>query len=420
MSNINTLTDPTLERTFKGHKSYITSISFSSTLKQLVSGSGDNCVMLWNFRPQLRAFRLLGHKGVITDVQFSPQGEWIASASKDKTVRLCKAESVTLKGHTGAVRSVNFSNDTRHLLTSSDDKTIKVWGLPSRKFICSLVGHSNWSGNYLLSSSKDSSLKIWDLREGRLLFTLQGHQGPVFASEFTNDGNFFASGGSDQLVMVWRSNLLDTPPAIEWGEAKTSSDSVSSALSAPSIQKKSPSITPTSVSSTPPPNVSFGSSVKPKPIKQSSRFNSLKPTKQNTVDENIRPISKNITKQINKSSNEPLKAQLPDTLSSAMNHIIGQLNIINQTLALLDQRLTYTEDRVSMILAHTRGLTKSNDESDNNIESSKQDTTYNQSAFIPNDEEYDDIEDVLAVDSIDNEDNDITVDTNNVEYENTE
>lgn len=51
------------------------------------------------------------------------------------------------------------------------------------------------------------SLKIWDLREGRLLFTLQGHSGPVNCARFSKDGDFFASGGADQLVMLWKSNL---------------------------------------------------------------------------------------------------------------------------------------------------------------------------------------------------------------------
>ena len=82
------LMDPTLERTFKGHKGYVTSLAFSPNLKHLASGSGDNNIMLWNFKPQLRAFRFVGHKGVVTDVQFSPGGDYLASASKDKTVRI--------------------------------------------------------------------------------------------------------------------------------------------------------------------------------------------------------------------------------------------------------------------------------------------------------------------------------------------
>jgi WD40 repeat protein len=47
--------------TFRGHTDTITSVCFSPTMRQLVSGSLDNCVMVWNFRPQLRAYRFLGH-----------------------------------------------------------------------------------------------------------------------------------------------------------------------------------------------------------------------------------------------------------------------------------------------------------------------------------------------------------------------
>ena len=54
--------DPSLERTFRGHRNYVSAVSFSPTLKQLASGAGDNCIMLWNFKPQLRAFRFIGHK----------------------------------------------------------------------------------------------------------------------------------------------------------------------------------------------------------------------------------------------------------------------------------------------------------------------------------------------------------------------
>jgi centriolar protein POC1 len=76
------------------------------------------------------------------------------------------------------------------------------------------------SGYYLLSSSKDCSLKIWDLREGRLLFTLLGHSGPVNAAKFSADGHFFASGGADQLVMIWKSNFYGVDaPVIEWSQA---------------------------------------------------------------------------------------------------------------------------------------------------------------------------------------------------------
>jgi hypothetical protein len=88
MSDLDAL-DPTLERSFRGHKGAVTSVAWNSNLKQLVrpskaggglwvhgpgshclccgggaqvSGGEDDMVMVWNFKPQLRAFRFIGHK----------------------------------------------------------------------------------------------------------------------------------------------------------------------------------------------------------------------------------------------------------------------------------------------------------------------------------------------------------------------
>ena len=54
--------DPTLERSFRGHKGAVTSVAFNANLKQLVSGSTDGNVMVWNFKPTLRAYRFAGHR----------------------------------------------------------------------------------------------------------------------------------------------------------------------------------------------------------------------------------------------------------------------------------------------------------------------------------------------------------------------
>lgn len=49
--------------------------------------------------------------------------------------------------------------------------------------------------------------QIWDLREGHLFYTLHAHEGPVTSSVFAPNGEFFASGGADEQVMVWRTNF---------------------------------------------------------------------------------------------------------------------------------------------------------------------------------------------------------------------
>ena len=42
-----------------------------------------------------------------------------------------------------------------------------------------------------------------------MLYTIQGHSGPVLTAAFSPNGDYFASGGADTMVMVWKSNLQD-------------------------------------------------------------------------------------------------------------------------------------------------------------------------------------------------------------------
>lgn len=112
--------DPTLERSFRGHRDGVTSVAFNPNMKQLVSGGLDATVMVWNFKTQMRAFRFVGHSAAVMSVAVSPAGNLIASGSKDRTVRLwiptVKGESTSIKAHMGPVRSVAFSADAQQVL----------------------------------------------------------------------------------------------------------------------------------------------------------------------------------------------------------------------------------------------------------------------------------------------------------------
>lgn len=83
--------DPTLERSFRGHKGPVSAVSFSPTLRQLASGASDGCVMVWNFRPQLRAFRYVGHK-----VRISIRRSACSSTKLTKLMWTCVSLSLSL------------------------------------------------------------------------------------------------------------------------------------------------------------------------------------------------------------------------------------------------------------------------------------------------------------------------------------
>lgn len=62
----------------------------------------------------------------------------------------------------------------------------------------------------LLSTSLDGKIKIWDTKKAALEYTLYGHNGSTTAGCFSNHGDYFVTGGSDSMVMFWKSNLSKT------------------------------------------------------------------------------------------------------------------------------------------------------------------------------------------------------------------
>jgi len=89
-------------------------------------------------------------------------------------------------------------------------------------------------GNFLLSSSNDQTLKITDLRQGQVIYTLYGHERATFATTFSQNGEFFASGGADNNVLAWKSTFdTNRAPRVMFEETPARS-SVQSAPRTPS------------------------------------------------------------------------------------------------------------------------------------------------------------------------------------------
>lgn len=188
--------------------------------------------------------RLSGHQGIVLGVDFSANGQWIASSSIDRTVKLWKRDGTLVRTipHTATIQSVRFSPDSRLIVAAGIDGAIRLWTIDG-KLLTIFKGHKSavWrvaispDGQTIASASGDFSIKLWQLDgtlirtlkhergvwgiafsldghtikvwkiDGTLLVTLNGHTSNVSSVAFSPDGKTLASGGDDQLVIMWES-----------------------------------------------------------------------------------------------------------------------------------------------------------------------------------------------------------------------
>ena len=108
-------------------------MAFSPNGKQVVSGSWDKSLKVWNAETGTELSTLTvdsGFRGV-QSVSFSPIGDMIAAGCYNGKIYFIDAQSGEVKraltGHSDQVSSVAFSADGQWVMSGSNDKTIRLW-----------------------------------------------------------------------------------------------------------------------------------------------------------------------------------------------------------------------------------------------------------------------------------------------------
>lgn len=213
MADNNLIKDPTAFTALtKIHKQSITDCCFSPDSNQILTGSDDNTVVLWNLpdssaelhddtindEHKLVCYRLSDHKSPIVSVAMHKR--LFLSASKEGHIKLWRLtrdpsrpggdpndtltrapnkkphpEPITYNCHKRIVRSVTFAPDARSFAAAVDDKSVKIYSTEciNKMLVSFLDGHTNWiksvrwsktHENLLASCGDDGKICIWDAR----------------------------------------------------------------------------------------------------------------------------------------------------------------------------------------------------------------------------------------------------------------
>jgi len=202
----------TLEKTTDSN---VNSVAFSSDGRQIVSGSDDKTIKLWDASTGSLIRTFSGHTYFVTSVAFSPDGRQIVSGSNEGTIKLWDASTGSLirtfLGHSEGLSSVAFSPDGRQILSGSWDNTIKLWDASTGSLIRTFLGHSEGvlsvafspDGRQIVSGSNEGTIKLWDASTGSLIRTFTGHTRGVSSVAFSPDGRQIVSGSYDETIKLW-------------------------------------------------------------------------------------------------------------------------------------------------------------------------------------------------------------------------
>jgi WD40 repeat protein len=202
----------------RGHRGAITSVSFSSNGKYIVTASADETARIWNATSGVVIAELRGHTAPVSTAYFDPDDKYVISSALDKTARswdFAGNSLAVLRGHTSDLVGAKFSSNGQFIVTASTDGTTRVWGAPnelcgSERGMTELRGHTDGvysvvfspDGNLVLTGSFDGTARLWDPQTGqaqKMPFGLANR------ATFNREGESIVTSGSD-VARIWRRN----------------------------------------------------------------------------------------------------------------------------------------------------------------------------------------------------------------------
>ncbi len=202
-----------------GHSSAVSSIVITPDGKNIISGSFDQTIKIWDFETGDLIKTLDGHAGLIYSVILAPDGKHLLSGSMDvKIWNLETGQKVKdfrgLEDSNCYMKPLSITPDGKYVICSfQDDETstssIQIWYYITGTFIRKInteVYNLTITSNkkYIISAPDEGgTISIWDFKSGKLINELSGHRSSIRGLVVTPDNKYLVSGSKDKTIKIW-------------------------------------------------------------------------------------------------------------------------------------------------------------------------------------------------------------------------